>query len=111
MEDELREIFRGADVQADQGLLYPARGAYDSRGLLIDSDTAPTGLTDGIALLCEEQAGGTFMGADGGGAGIKREKEGGTETEYFEGVDQTLMSSQHPGPWRRISEAIPRVRL
>lgn len=111
VEDEIRELFGGSDVQANQGLLFPSRGAYDSRGLLIDHDTAPSGLTDGIALLCEEQASGTFMDRDDGSSGIKREKLTLVETEFFESVDQASMSYQHPGPWRRISEAIPRVRL
>jgi hypothetical protein len=110
VEAEMAERFRGAVVQLDQGLLFPARGAYTSRGELVDADTAPPGYLAGIALLCEEKAAGTFLPTETGAA-IKVEEEGGARTEYFEGGSLSSIEAQHPAAWRRIAEAIPKVDL
>lgn len=110
VEAELADRIRGARIDRDQGLHFPAQGAYDSSGVLIDPDTAPVGLLRGIALLCELQAGGTFL-ANVVRQGIKRAEAETVEVEFFEGVDGGSIATLHPDIWKTIAQAIPKAFL
>jgi hypothetical protein len=105
VEAEVYDKFRGARVDPDQALLFPARGAYDGRGVLIDEDTGPRGLLDGISLLCEEQAAGNLLPEPF--TGVKRQKADDVEAEYFDTSDRSTLAVAHPAAWRRIASSFP----
>lgn len=105
-EDEIRNAVRGMPVTKGQGLIFPASGAYDSSGVLIDRDTAPAKYLEGIYLIGERMAAGDWM-ADVPKAGVKIEAKGKTRTEWFEGGDASSIAAQHPDIWMKIATAIP----
>jgi hypothetical protein len=109
-EDALRSFFAGSAVNRDQRLLFPALGAYDSRGNLILPNEAPAAYLEGIALLAEAKAAGTLMPATGKATGLKRQEGPDLELEYFQ-VDRVSLKAQHPDIWWRISAAFPKAFL
>lgn len=106
-EDEIRDLFRGASVTRDQGLLYPALGAYDSRGRLLKSDTAPAEYLEGIRLLCEVMATpGAFMpNIDASGIAAETTKRG--SITYRLSADPASLAFNHPDIWKRLKVAVP----
>lgn len=109
-EDVVREWFRGRAIQAGQRLLFPARGAYDGAGNLVEQDTAPSGYLEGIALMCELDAAGKFLpsAADPMLAAIAEEGSRRGRIVYRGNVDPAALSTQHPEVWRKLRQAIPR---
>jgi hypothetical protein len=55
----VRPYFQGATFGG--GLLFPADGAYDARGALRDDSQPPSEYLQGIALLAEAVADGSFL--------------------------------------------------
>lgn len=88
VEAEVSHAIQGTPIDPDQGLTFPAVGAYDSRGRLIDHDTAPQKFLDGIAYLCEVAAEGFFCPV---GKGV------------------TTIKESHPAEWLLISSAMPQA--
>lgn len=109
-EDVLRGLFRGRPVTTGQGLLFPAYGAYDGHGYLIPSDTAPRQYLEGLRLIAEELAAGTYMAlVDAGLVGVRAEHTRASGVEYREGVDVSTLSANHPAIWRKLRMAVPRM--
>lgn len=109
-EDAIRALFNGRPVTVGQGLLFPARGAYDGHGVLLSTDTAPREYLEGLRLIAEEQAAGTWMVlAAPGLSGIKRERTRASEVEYRDNVDVASLQANHPAIWRKLWMAVPRL--
>lgn len=109
-EDAIRSAFRGRPVTTGQGLLFPAYGAYDGQGVLITPDTAPDQYLEGIRLIAEELAAGTWMLlADSGVGAIRSERTKASAVEYRDGVDASSIQANHPGIWRKLRQAVPRM--
>jgi hypothetical protein len=108
-EGAVRELLRGTPVTVDQGLLFPASGAYDSTGRLMLEDELPRFYLEGIRRLAEHVAAGTFMKAKAAGPPIGIEEEGSRQgrIKYRDGVDFSKLSTNHPEEWRLISSVVP----
>lgn len=109
-EDAVRPYFRGRPVTTNQGLLFPARGAYDGHGVPILTDTAPREYLEGLRLIAEEMASGTWMTLAGAGlTGVRSERTKAGAVEYRDGVDPGALSTNHPAIWAKLRMAIPRL--
>jgi hypothetical protein len=108
-EDIIKPKFRGRPVRQGQRLLFPARGAYDGRGALLDDNEAPAGYLEGIRLMCELEAGGNFMPTPGELAGIAEERNRRGGIVYRQNIDPAALSTQHPDVWRKLRQAVPRL--
>lgn len=102
----VRKRLRGVPSVADQGLLFPASGAYNASGRLMLEAELPRLYIEGIRLLAESVADGTFMAA-GPSTGIKEEGSRHSRIVYRDSVDFTTLATQHPEAWDRISSVIP----
>ena len=116
-EEAVRPWFRGRPQDQAQGLLLPARGAYDSSlHLMVASGDLPAlersirSYLEGIRLLAEEVPAGTYMQLATPGAQLIKE-EGKTieRTVYREGSDPTSLKANHPAAYRKLRAIIPRI--
>lgn len=87
-----------------QALAFPASGAYAFDGRLFAPDEIPTDLLEGIRLIEEEIAAGTWMPTAGQGP-IKRMEADGSEVEYFSSPD--TLEAQHPAIAGKLRRCVP----
>lgn len=114
-EAELEPFFRGRSVTEGQGLLLPARGAYDQHYTLLRESGDLTldravnkGLLPGIRLIAEYLRDGSWMVlSSAGAAGLKREKTRRGEVEYKDGSDPGSLASNHRDVFGLLRRIMP----
>lgn len=114
-EQELQATFRGHDVQDGQGLLLPARGAYDQHWRLLRESGDLTleravkkGLLPAIRLIAEYLRDGSWLLlAATGTSGIKREKTRRGEVEYKAGADPESIATNHRDVYGLLRQIMP----
>ena len=96
--------FEAPPTVATQSLLFPARGAHDSRGQLFDPDELPVPLLEAIRLAEEKKAAGTWMphAADGD---IKEASADHASVKFR--TSSTALSANHPEIYRRLRRCLP----
>ena len=116
-EDALRRRFRGRAVTRGQGLLLPARGAYDYQAHLLlssgdlTSESSVRAFLGGIGRLAEHLRAGTYMPlAEPGSQLVKSESSRRGRTEFRDGADPMSLAANHPATWRRLRQILPRMR-
>ena len=116
VEDALLEAgFRGSQIVNGQGLLLPARGAYDSEGLMIDGDEIPAEaaerrglqrLFEGLCLAVEKSHAGNLADpvATSGAAGqFSKITRRGRTVEFRQ--SSSGFKDRHPDIWRKARAA------
>lgn len=109
-EDEVRLRLRGTAITDDQGLLFPASGAYSAAGDLFAEDARPRTYLEGIRLLAEESAAGRLVLTAPAPAGIKEERSRQGAIVYGDGAGGvSALAAHHPEAHKKIVSVIPRV--
>jgi hypothetical protein len=112
-QEELEPFFRGRPVQEGQGLLLPARGAYDHNyNLLRESGdltlerAVKNGLLPGIRLIAEYLRDGSWM-LLASPSFVKRDKTRRGEREYKDGSDPNSVRAQHSDVYGFLRKMMP----
>jgi hypothetical protein len=111
-EREMRRRVRCFPVTEGQRLIFPAMGAYNSSGRLMDDDSWATFMAgpyvEGIRLLAEAAASGKLL-QFAGGPPVSSESSSRGSVSYRGGVDLNSIAASHPDAWSLISRMIPRM--
>lgn len=98
---------RSEPTRRNQGLLFPRDGAYSSAGYLFEPDELPAVYLEGIRLIAEHMAAGSYMLHSGGPVGIEEERSRNGAIKYRPGSNPNSFQSNHAEEWRRISTVVP----
>lgn len=109
-EDEVRLRLRCSPITDDQGLLFPASGAYSASGDLFAEDARPRTYLEGIRLLAEEAAAGRLVLTPPAPAGIKEERSRQGGIVYRDNAGGiSALAAHHPEAHKKIASVIPRL--
>lgn len=122
LEDALLEFgFRGSQVTNGQGLLFPATGAYDSEGMMIDGDEIPAEaaerrgmqrLFEALCLAVEKAHAGDLestAAASGALGEVVEVSRRGHRVKLRE--HPASFADRHPEIWRKARAALPPPRV
>ena len=115
-ENAIRPYFRGLPRTDDQNLLFPSDGAIGSqRGTsqkVFDTDETPSTYLEGVRELVELSADGKLWPTSSPDrAMIKSTSRRGHRVEFRDASVAGDLASLHPGVFRRLRTALPRVEL